>query len=96
MFDLTPRPWMTKAACAKEENEYMRDTWHEASENTAVGLRQIKELEAICATCPVLAECRDLADIAEMSKTGKWRENIHGIYGGETVSKRRARREKAA
>lgn len=92
MFDLTPQPWMTKAECAKEEYEYLRDDWHDVGsvgggdEKTA----RRAELLLICQSCPVMALCRQYADDTEPID----RRTVHGIYGGETAPQRLTRRAK--
>ena len=45
--------------------------------------------QAICANCPVLAQCRAYAD--RMEGASQW---IHGVWGGESVELRLARRRK--
>ncbi|MDO4888140.1 MAG: WhiB family transcriptional regulator [Actinomycetaceae bacterium] len=46
---------------------------------------------AVCASCPVIAECRAYADAFE----GKTRpQSLYGVWGGETPNGRYTRRRK--
>lgn len=95
MYDLTPRPWMTEALCAKEENEYLIDAWHDVGNigGSAEKVELRAELIMICQSCPVRRQCAEFAEDIERKHLGDKR-TVHGIYGGETASKRIARRMK--
>lgn len=77
--DLPARPtWQDNATCAHHAAD-----WH----SEAVGV--VAYAKQVCATCPVLTECRDWCDAIERDRS---RSMNFGVYGGETPDDRHARR----
>lgn len=79
--------WLRSAACAAEDP----DLFHPDKDDPQRGAK-VERAKAVCARCPVIAECRDLADRLEGRK-GKG--EIYGVWGGESVTERLRRRRTA-
>lgn len=76
MIDLTVTPWREAAACAEvlDQVSFFPDK---------DDIRGIARAKAVCATCPVAAECLTWAIETNQSE---------GIWGGQTPRERRALR----
>lgn len=72
--------WLERAACQDHDPE-----WFFRAVQEPVAL-------AICAGCPVIAECRQANDKWEAAVTPTY---WYGVFGNETASQRRARRRAA-
>lgn len=79
--NMTPLDWTASALCAQADP----DAWYPDADD--IGTRETAK--AICRRCPVINECRDLADELE----GISLHTLHGIWGGEPPSQRRRRRK---
>jgi WhiB family redox-sensing transcriptional regulator len=81
-----PGPWLAGAACAGSGPSL----WF-AAEDTPEGAEKARLATAVCAACPVRAQCLDYAlEIGEITE---------GIWGGMTPAERQAeqlRRNEAA
>jgi WhiB family redox-sensing transcriptional regulator len=66
--------WMTKANCKGQTNLFFAP----AGEREAARNRRVAQATALCAACPVLAECTGYAAI---SNEGAAEE--YGIWGGQ-------------
>jgi len=71
------RKWMADAAC----KDYPPDLFFPAKGGTAV--EQVEYAKAICASCPVLQDCRDFILVDHPRY-----EDDYGIYGGWTPEDR--------
>jgi WhiB family transcriptional regulator, redox-sensing transcriptional regulator len=74
----SPGSWLDLAACREVDPEIFFPI-----STTVAALSQIHEAQAICARCPVAADCLDWA-----LRTGQG----HGVWGGTTPEERRALR----
>lgn len=72
-----PRPWANRAACAGEDATLFQESGHE------------RDALAVCASCPVLTECRADALAFERSSF-RYRSCPVGVVGGLTAWQRRA------
>lgn len=70
-----PRPWADHGACRGLDPDLFFPEKAGA---------EIRFAQAVCARCPVIAECREWGILHE----------IHGIWGGLTQNERRAIRRK--
>jgi WhiB family redox-sensing transcriptional regulator len=76
------RDWMLRAACGPATAElFFPDGNGRSTEAEAL---------AVCAECPVVRECRDLADRLERRSTSP--SLVHGVWGGEAPVGRIRRR----
>jgi WhiB family transcriptional regulator, redox-sensing transcriptional regulator len=82
----TNEDWRNDAACNGREPELFFPT---AGEHTPPGRAQYAKARAVCASCPVRADCLDYAIEAGLD---------HGMFGGMTPGERRelARRSQVA
>jgi WhiB family transcriptional regulator, redox-sensing transcriptional regulator len=76
--DVPPRSWLDLAACRDVDPEIFFPI---STTGAAVG--HVHEAQAICARCPVIAECLDWAQRMGLG---------HGVWGGTTPEERRALR----
>ena len=72
-----PPTWRERAACAGSDP----DLFHNA--------RRISAAKAICATCPVLDECRRDQLDWETNGPARFRANTFGVVGGLSGAERR-------
>jgi WhiB family transcriptional regulator, redox-sensing transcriptional regulator len=72
-----PPAWRERAACAGSDP----DLFHNA--------RRIAAAKAICATCPVLDECRRDQLSWETNGPARFRANTFGVVGGLSGAERR-------
>ena len=82
--DVGPDPWRrSEGLCSDEDPElHFPD-----GESSPAARGQIAEAKAVCAACPVLAECREW----ELTPTSKGRlRNEYGVFAGMTADERRA------
>src|SRR4051812_13480368 len=70
------RPWQDQSACNTEHSDLF---FPARSERASVRVRRENRAKAICASCPVLRECRDHALRVEEPS---------GIWGGLTEDER--------
>jgi WhiB family redox-sensing transcriptional regulator len=70
--------WMRQAECAGEEPELFFPVG-----STGPALDQMRRAKAICARCPVRAECLEWAIASGID---------HGVWGGTTEEERRSLR----
>ena len=81
--DVGPDPWRSEGLCGDEDPEL----FFPDGESSSVAREQIAEAKAVCAVCPVLAECREW----ELTPTSKGRlRNEYGVFAGMTADERRA------
>jgi WhiB family redox-sensing transcriptional regulator len=73
--------WRQRAACRDQDPELFFPV-----SDMGPGARQTEQAKAVCARCPVRAECLEYALDNALD---------HGIYGGTTESERRALRRRA-
>lgn len=74
---IDPRNWQESGACREMDTELF---FHPEGERGSSRRRRAENAKAICATCPVLKQCRDYAlSIAEP----------YGIWGGMSEEERR-------
>src|SRR6266540_3510378 len=78
-------PWMADAACADVDP----DIFFAPKDST---VQAYAEARAICASCPVLQECRAWGDRVEGAFSSMW---WYGMLAGETPNERRRRRPRA-
>lgn len=72
-----PPAWRERAACAESDP----DLFHNS--------HRIAAAKAVCASCPVLAECREDQLTWEASGPAPLRANASGVVGGLTGADRR-------
>lgn len=80
-------PWHTEAGCRRDEAGLF---FAPSKEPTAARLSREQTAKRVCATCPVLVECREHALL---------QPEPYGVWGGLTAAERRvvlARRRRAA
>jgi WhiB family redox-sensing transcriptional regulator len=73
--------WRQRAACRDQDPELFFPV-----SDMGPGARQTEQAKAVCARCPVRAECLEYALDNALD---------HGIYGGTTESERRTLRRRA-
>ena len=74
LFDRRNEEWRTQAVCkGMDVNLFFPDV--------GVHISQIKEIRAICETCPVKVECLESALYSDM--------DLHGFFGGKSPRERR-------
>jgi len=72
---LGPSPeWMANAACAEVDP----DLHFPSGEHGPANMRQIWQAKAVCASCPVMGQCREYG----MTEP-------HGVWGGLSAGERR-------
>lgn len=76
-LDLAALRWMGAAACLDEDAEQ----FFPLAEEGPLNERQIAQAKAVCARCPVRAECLRFALDNGLD---------HGVFGGLTARERRA------
>jgi WhiB family redox-sensing transcriptional regulator len=74
---LRPNDWRDDAACSNSDSELFFPI---AGEATPAGRAQYNEARAVCARCPVRADCLDYSIESGLD---------HGMFGGMTPSERR-------
>lgn len=72
LLRIRPPAWMERAACIGREPDLFF--------GTETGPGKAAAAKRICASCPVVAECRAFADA----------EGLLGVWGGTTTKERRA------
>jgi WhiB family transcriptional regulator, redox-sensing transcriptional regulator len=72
-----PPDWRDQAACADTDPNLFHNP------------RRITAAKAVCATCPVLAECRQDQLDWEATSPARFRANASGVVGGLTGADRR-------
>jgi WhiB family redox-sensing transcriptional regulator len=77
LFGGEPPAWRDRAACADADPSL----FHTAGRTAAA--------KAVCATCPVLAECRENQLSWEASGPARYRDNAFGVVGGLSGAERR-------
>ncbi|MFS8104827.1 WhiB family transcriptional regulator [Lentzea alba] len=77
LFGGEPPTWRNRAACADADP----DMFHTAGRTAAA--------KAMCASCPVLAECRDNQLSWEANGPARFRDNAFGVVGGLSGAERR-------
>ncbi|MDX8144683.1 WhiB family transcriptional regulator [Lentzea sp. BCCO 10_0061] len=77
LFDGEPPAWRDRAACADADPSL----FHTAGRTAAA--------KAVCATCPVLAECRENQLSWEANGPARYRDNAFGVVGGLSGAERR-------
>lgn len=75
---LRGRPWSNQAACLKEDPELF---YAPGTEGVKMSRAAVEQAKAVCAGCPVRAECLDWAI--------EHNEMEHGVWGGQTPHERR-------
>jgi WhiB family redox-sensing transcriptional regulator len=81
--DVGPDQWLSQGLCGDEDPEL----FFPDGEKGAVAREQIAQAKAVCAVCPVLAQCREW----ELTPTreGKLR-NEFGVFAGLSAGERQA------
>jgi WhiB family redox-sensing transcriptional regulator len=81
------RLWMRRAACVGRDDLYFGPHGEPEQERRA----RVAKAKQLCATCPVLAECRETVDRME---GGQVPDRVAGIWAGETPRERHNRRRR--
>lgn len=79
-----PLDWQARAACRDADPDLFFPETGGPDNGT-------NEALAICATCPVIAQCRAYADRVE----ARYGQSPHGVWGGSTADERRLARRRA-
>ncbi|MET9231992.1 WhiB family transcriptional regulator [Lentzea sp. NPDC003310] len=77
LFGGEPPAWRDQAACTDADPTL----FHTAGRTAAA--------KAVCATCPVLAECRENQLSWEANGPARYRDNAFGVVGGLSGAERR-------
>lgn len=80
--------WLASASCRADPDSFYAP---DRPEVRGERLERERRAKALCAGCPVVQECRDLADRLEVGPRKEW----FGIWGGENERERARRRWEA-
>jgi hypothetical protein len=85
-----PLEWMDSAACrGQDTDKFFPDVAHRSPS------KQYAPALAVCASCPVMLECRAWNDRVEGDSHSRHPSfaGVWGVYGGETPTERHERRK---